>query len=220
MAKRKIHNHVIEQVPVDYYQKGVEKNIFQRIWHTNKLRVLLQFVLSVNRENIFKRILDVGCASGWMISNIADAYPGAKCYGVDVYEKGIWYAKKLYPHISFLVEDAHGMHFATNTFDLVTCTEVLEHVDNPKEVLLEIKRVLKRDGVAFIELDSGSPLFSLSWFLWKKSTGRVWNDAHLHSFNVKKLERMIVSCGFKIVLKKKFNLGMAMAFLIRNPKNE
>lgn len=210
MKKAKSHTHVIEQVPPDYYQQGVKNSILQRLWHTNKLKVVLNLI-----PNSPKKILDVGCASGWFISEIAKIFPNAKCYGVDIYDRAILFGKKAYPHIQFAVADAHSLPFKNESFDLVVCTEVLEHVDNPKDALLEIKRVLKKEGVAIIELDSGSALFSIVWFLWKKIHGRVWNDAHIHSFNVNKLERIIVSSGFTILKKKKFNLNMAMAFSIR-----
>ena len=201
--------HVIEQVPVDYYQKGIERNIFQRMWHNNKLKVVLRFI-----PGFPKKILDVGCASGWFISNISKKFPKAKCYGIDIYDKGIKYAKKIYPKIEFKVADAHKIPYGKNTFDLAICTEVLEHVTDPKSVLQEIKRVLKNKGSAIIELDSGNLLFSMVWYMWRKLWGKVWQDSHLHSFNIEKLEKIIKSCGFKILRKKKFNLGMAMLFLI------
>ena len=202
--------HVIEQVPVDYYQKGIERNIFQRMWHNNKLKVVLRFI-----PGFPKKILDVGCASGWFISKISKKFPKAKCYGIDIYDKGIKYAKKIYPKIEFKVADAHKIPYKKNTFDLVICTEVLEHLDNPKSAILEIKRVLKKGGVAVIELDSGNLLFSIVWYLWRKFWGKVWNHSHLHSFNVAKLEQMILSCGLKILKRQGFNLGMAMIFLLR-----
>lgn len=207
------HNHVIEQVPVDYYQKGIERNIFQRIWHSNKLKVVLRFI-----PGLPKTILDVGCASGWFISKVSSKFPNAKCYGIDIYNKGIKYANKIYPKIEFRIADAHKIPYASNAFDLVVCTEVLEHVTDPKSVLQEIKRVLKNKGNAIIELDSGNLLFSIVWYVWRRFGGKVWNDSHLHSFNVKKLEKMIKSCDLKILRKQKFNLGMAMVFLLK--KNE
>jgi len=205
------HNHVIEQVPVDYYQKGIEGNIFQRIWHNNKLKIVLRFI-----PGSPKTILDIGCASGWFISKISKKFPKAKCYGVDIYDKGIRYAKKIYPKIEFKVADAHKIPYKENTFDLVICTEVLEHVDSPKSAMFEIKRVLKEEGLAVIELDSGNLLFSLVWYIWRKFWGKVWKDSHLRSFNIKKMEKMIISCGFSILRKEKFNFGMAMVFLISN----
>lgn len=206
----KQHNHIIHQVPVDYYQIGIKNNILQKTWHTSKLKNVLDYISSSPRK-----ILDVGCASGWFISQVAKTFPKAKCFGIDVYDKAISYAQTQYPDIEFKVADAHKIPYENETFDTVICTEVLEHVDDPEAVLSEIKRVLKKDGWAVIELDSGSLLFSIAWYLWRKFNGKVWNDSHIHSFNVKKLESMIIKSGFKIEKKKTFNLGMAMAFSLR-----
>lgn len=206
----KNHKHIIEQVPTNYYQEGIKKNFFQRLWHVNKLNEALDFIKNEKKE----RILDVGCASGWFISEISKRYPKSSCFGIDIYEKGIKEGKKYYPKIKFQVSDAHKIPYKNESFNIITCTEVLEHVDDPKTVLLEIRRVLKKDGFAIIELDSGSLLFSLIWYIWIKTKGKIWNESHLHSFNVKKLEKLIISCNFKIQGRKKFNFGMAMMFKI------
>ena len=200
---------VIEKVPTNYYQSGIENNLLQKFWHTRKLNEVLNIT---NNSNNLEKILDVGCASGWFISQVNKKYHKASCFGIDIYDAAILYARKNYPKINFKVADANKIPYKEKTFDLVICTEVLEHVDNPKEVLLEIKRVLKKRGVTVIELDSGSMLFSIAWFIWRQFKGKIWNDAHLHSFNVKKLETLIKSCDFKIVKSKKFNFGMAMIF--------
>ncbi|OGH14293.1 MAG: hypothetical protein A2687_01555 [Candidatus Levybacteria bacterium RIFCSPHIGHO2_01_FULL_38_26] len=205
------HFHIIEQVPVDYYQNGIERNIFQRFWHVNKLKTVVRLI-----KDSQKTILDVGCAGGWFISEISNKFPKTKCHGIDIYDKGIKYAKKIYPKIEFKTADAHKIPYRENSFDLVICTEVLEHLDDPRGALLEIKRVLRKYGRAVIELDSGGFIFSVAWYAWRKFDGRVWNGSHLHSFNIKKLERMIQSCGFKILSKQKFNFGMAVIFLIEN----
>lgn len=209
MIHRVQNNIVIEQVPVDYYQRGIKKNLLQRIWHTNKLKVILQLMPVVP-----KKVLDVGCASGWFVSKIADEFPSAQCYGIDIYGRAIEYGKKMYPKIQFFVADAHKLPFKNRAFDVVICTEVLEHVANPKDVVLEIRRVLKDKGVGIIELDSGSILFTLLWFIWRKFKGRVWNDAHLRRFSITNLECYMSSCQFKVIKKKAFNMGMAVAFLI------
>lgn len=210
MKKKKFQKTVVEQVPADYYQKGIKNNLFQRIWHTNKFRAILGLI-----SNSPQKILDVGCASGWITAKIAEKFPKARCYGIDIYNRAIVYGRKLYPGINFKIADVHKLPFKNETFDLAICTEVLEHVGSPKSALLEMKRVLKENGQAVLEFDSGSFLFTITWFVWKKFRGKVWNNAHLSSFNAKKLEKIILSCGFTILKKKKFNLGMAVAFLIK-----
>lgn len=206
--RRYTHHHIVEQVPIDYYQKGIDTNLLQRIWHTNKLKMILEII-----PNSPKKILDVGCASGWFLSRLSRNFPLAKCSGIDIYDSGINYGKRLYPHLRLKVADAHNIPYRDNTFDLVICTEVIEHVDDPLKVLVEMRRVLKKGGYACIEVDSGSALFSIAWYLWRMSKGKVWSNSHIHSFDIEKLEQMLLQAEFKIIKKREFNVGMAMVFL-------
>src|SRR5437879_328287 len=91
-----------EQVPVDYYQSGIRANFFQRLWHSRKISNCKKILRRVN----FKNCLDVGCASGYMLSEIAKSFPKAKYSGVDVYKKAIDYGKKKYPNLNLIVASA------------------------------------------------------------------------------------------------------------------
>lgn len=209
MTQTPTHNHsVIEQVPVDYYQNGVQKNILQRIWHTNKLRVISSLIPIKP-----KTVLDVGCASGWFLSEISKVYPKSSCTGVDVYDKALMYGKKHYPHITFTRSNAEKLPFRSHSFELVISTEVLEHVENPQTMISEIYRVTKSKGHAIIELDAGNKLFALIWHFWTHLQGKVWNHAHLHIFTPEKLIQLLIEKGFTIQKKKIFNWTMAMAIL-------
>lgn len=201
------------QVPPDYYQKGVEKNVLQRLWHKGKLHAVNLLIEEVDVEP--RDILDVGCASGWFLSEIAKNYPLAKCTGVDAYKKSIDYGTKQYKNLTLLTIDAHKLPFAKASFDIVICAEVLEHVEHPEIVLSEIKRVLKKDGAAIIEMDTGNVFFQIAWYWWTNMRKGVWKDAHIHAFNTRKLERMIKQTGFIIQKKKIFNKTMAVAFLLK-----
>lgn len=132
-----------------------------------------------------------------------------------MYKKAIAYGKKKYPNLTLQVADAHKIPYKSGFFDVVICTEVLEHVENPSKVLQEIKRVMKKNGIAIIELDTGSLLFSIVWYLWRKTRGKVWKDAHLHSFTVRKLKRYMKHYGFKIIKMQTFNADMAMIFAVK-----
>ncbi len=139
MKNHKLHK-IWNQVPITYYQKGVKSNLFQWLWHSKKIK-LAKYILSQLK---FKNCLDVGCASGYMISQLASIYPHAQYCGIDIYDKAIEYAKKNYPHIDFAVASANNLPFKNNAFELILFYETIEHVENPKECLKEIKRVLKK----------------------------------------------------------------------------
>lgn len=209
MKNHKLHK-VWNQVPVTYYQEGVKNNFFQWLWHTGKINLAQKII----KELKFKNCLDIGTASGYMISEIAKKYPGPNYFGIDVYDKAIDHAKKTYPNIKFKVASAEKLPFKDESFDLILCYETIEHVVSPKASLLEIKRVLKKDGTFILTMDSGNLLFRVVWWIWEKTTGRVWQDAHLHSFHHKELEKLITGNGFKVKKKILSFLGMEVTFVL------
>ena len=200
---------LLNQVPINYYQLGVKKNFLQKTWHTGKLNAVYSLISEIPGS-----ILDVGCASGWFLNELHRKYPAASCSGVDKYRSAIVFGNKKYKKIKLIYADAHDLPFKAGTFDLIICTEVLEHVKNPGRVLLEIKRVLKKDGRVVVEMDSGNFLFRAAWYWWTNLRKGVWKDAHIHVFNTKKLEKTILKSGFKIKKKKVFNITMGVAFLL------
>lgn len=201
------------QVPLDYYQKGVRKNILQKLWHMGKLKAVVNLTEKTNA--LPENILDVGCASGWFLSKIHARYPKAKCAGIDTYKEAIDYGKRKYRKLKLFYADGHKVPFKKNSFDVIICTEVLEHVISPEKVLREIERVLTKDGIAIIEMDSGNFLFKAIWYWWTNLRRGVWRDSHIHAFNSVKLEKMIKDNGFSIVRRKVFNFTMAVAFLVK-----
>lgn len=210
MEDHKLYN-IWNKVPVAYYQKGVKNNLFQWLWHTHKINLAKKIIKNIN----FKTCLDVGCASGFMISEIAKSYQRAKYFGIDVYDKAIAFAKKSYPNIKFRVGSAEKLPFKANSFDLVLFYETIEHVENPLECLKEIKRILKEDGTLILAMDSGSLLFRIIWFFWENTKGKVWKEAHLHPFHHSKLEQRIKSAGFKIRNKMFSFFGMEVTFVLK-----
>lgn len=211
----KNHNHKLyniwNKVPPDYYQKGTKKNIFQKIWHGLKIRS----VKGIIKDYKFNNCLDIGCASGYMLSQIAQVYPHAQYHGIDVYDEAIDFAKKNYPDINFQVAFAERLPFKENTFDLIIFYETIEHVENPFLSLKESKRILKKDGKLILAMDSGNWLFKSVWMIWENTYGKVWQGAHLNPFHHNSLEKFIKKAGLKI--KKKFftHLGMEVTFVLK-----
>ncbi len=94
-------------------------------------------------------LLDIGC--GWNAELLRDLeshiYRGV---GVDFKAPNI-----ATPKITTLkVHLNQELPFKNDEFEVVTLIAVLEHLDNPKEVLSEIQRVLKKDGVLILTTPS------------------------------------------------------------------
>lgn len=198
------------KVPPDYYQKGVRSNVFQWVWHRIKISNTKKLLQKIN----FNSCLDIGCASGYMLSEITKAYPKAEYFGIDVYDKAITLGKKLYPRIHFRVASADKIPSKNNSFDLILFYETIEHVEDPMKSLKEIRRVMKKGGHLILAMDSGNLLFRTIWFFWEKTLGRVWGEAHLHPFHHLQLEQLLRSAGFKIKQKLFTHLGMEVVFVL------
>lgn len=200
-----------QQVPPDYYQTGVRNNLFQRLWHIWKWHSMENLFKGLNTKPL--KILDIGCASGYLTSQIAAFFPTAEVFGVDSYKKAIEYGQRLYPNIKFKVADAHKLPFNNQTFDLVSCIETLEHLEAPEGAIREMQRLLKKDGKVLIGQDTDNLAFKIIWQIWTKSGGKVWNDSHIHPYGPTELERLIETCGLKLLKKKFSHLGLEVFFL-------
>lgn len=213
MKKAKTFEEIWDQVPPDYYQEGVKKNIFQWIWHSNKLRNVLTSIKEENSNP--STILDVGAASGWFLHELKKKFDNADCTGIDVYGKAIDYGKKKYKDIKLLRADAHKLPFKDESFEVIVCCEVLEHVENSEAVIREMKRVLKKNGSIIVEIDTENFLFKIVWYFWTTLRKGVWRDSHVHSFGVKKLKTLFIKEGLKIKSMKIFNFSMAVVFTLK-----
>lgn len=66
------------------------------------------------------------------------------------------------PGVDFAA-DVSDMPFENDSFDLVLCTQVLEHVKDPQKVCNELARVVKPGGYVFLTTPQSSPLHNLPW---------------------------------------------------------
>lgn len=95
-------------------------------------------------------VLDVGASSGIMDSYISGFVKSL--IGIDIDNGAIKHAKGKFKreNLTFKKGDALNLSFKKNTFDIVICTHVYEHVENPDKLFREIYRVLKPNGVCYL----------------------------------------------------------------------
>lgn len=175
----------------------------QRFWP-----VIEKVINSFRRRRIEKiekfkrkgRILDIGCGRGKMLAGLKGR--GWETYGTELSEESASYAKEklglnVYPG------DFLSSRFPSDFFDCVTLFHVLEHLKDPLKNLMEIKRILKKDGLLLIALPNfggGQSEFS----------GRTWFHLdvprHYSHFTLKTLRRFLDNAGFRIKKVNRFSL--------------
>ena len=95
-------------------------------------------------------ILDVACGTGYGSYYISDK--AKKVIGIDVSSKAIDFCKKKYKrdNLIFLQMDCTDLKFDDNTFDIVISQDTIEHVQEDKKVLSEVKRILRHNGTFIV----------------------------------------------------------------------
>ena len=95
------------------------------------------------------RILDVGCGDG-ALAGVLNSRLKLPVYGVDTNEKGVALAKQMFAERGlsgdFCVIRGYDTGLEDASFAAAVCSEVIEHVDNPRAMLHEIFRVLVPGG--------------------------------------------------------------------------
>jgi SAM-dependent methyltransferase len=99
------------------------------------------------------RVLDVGCAKGFMLHDFKELIPGLTIAGIDISEYAIAHAKEeIKPFLR--VGNAKELPYDDRSFDLVVAINTIHNLDLPecKQALREIQRVTRRH--AFIMVDA------------------------------------------------------------------
>jgi SAM-dependent methyltransferase len=105
-------------------------------------------VLGLADDLRIARALDVGCGNGELLRALSARVPQAALYGIDSSASRVRATRaRLDDRATVIAASAEErLPFADAVFDVVFCTEVIEHVKAPVRCLAEIRRVLKPDG--------------------------------------------------------------------------
>lgn len=108
-----------------------------------------------------KNILDIGCGGGILTESLADA-GATSVTGIDMAKDALQVAKlhALEQDLNINYKQSCAETYAKahpNTFDIVTCMELLEHVPDPKSVIDACAKTLKPGGMCFFSTLNRTP---------------------------------------------------------------
>jgi SAM-dependent methyltransferase len=92
--------------------------------------------------------------------------------------------------------DAMYIPLRENTIDFVVCTEVLEHAVVPTQLLLEVRRVLKPDGLLYLTVPHSRA--SLNPFRVQASRLLNAGDTHVNFYDLRGLQEVMTRSGFRV----------------------
>jgi len=171
----------------NYYSSEYELTEFFSPITAKRYEEILDKFEALRKTN---RLLDVGSGSAFF-AEIA-IQRGWEVYGTELTDETIELAEK--KGIKMSKGKLEDIQFEADSFDLIACIEVIEHVSFPQTFTSEIQRILRTGGAVYIS----TPNFN-SWLRRRlKSEYDVINyPNHLSYFTAKTLTSLFTSSGFE-----------------------
>jgi len=177
----------------------------------------------INRVKKYKKegiLLEIGCAGGYFLKFAKDS--GYKVKGIEISNVMAKFAKKKLG-LDVTTGTIEDIELPNENYDLVYLGDVLEHIYNLDFFLKEIFRILKPDGLLYIDIPStynynllsiiiyplvafkcflkGKSPFSKKYFLLKQHRKKYNNSCpyHLYQFTPKSIENLLVKYNFLLI---------------------
>ncbi|MFC1658629.1 methyltransferase domain-containing protein [Candidatus Omnitrophota bacterium] len=174
---------------VDKYTNMVDTDYLQE--EKGRRQASINILKRIERYKKNGRLLDIGCANGFFLDEARRR--GWAISGVEFSKWAVDYAKEKL-NLNVLRGSLEEAAFPGCSFDVIVMLDVLEHLTDPKSTLLEVRRVLKNDGILYIS--TPNILSAMSRILRAKWWGI--NKFHLFYFSKTTFEKMLDACGFRV----------------------
>jgi len=194
----------ISRVVKGYSEGTDERFVSQAAGRERTFARQLKFISKYVRKG---RVLDIGTAGGSFL-----AVAKRQGWQVEGIEPNRWLCKWALEHYSIPVRPGvlEDYRFPSNSFDMVTLWDVLEHTGDPGSVLTECQRILKPGGLLVLnvpDIDS----------LMHKAMGRRWFfylSVHLYYFSKRTVRLILRKNGLTPILLKPHIQSLEFGYLL------
>ncbi|MHB8596272.1 MAG: class I SAM-dependent methyltransferase [Ktedonobacteraceae bacterium] len=159
------------------------------------------------------RVLDVACGTGLLLQAIIKQVPEVEGYGVDASEDMLAQAAATLEHYPQVYlqqavvrpDERAGLPYATETFDLITCTNALHDMMEPLVVLRGLEQLLAPGGQLVLEdYARREPAFPWAMVEW---LARRIEGGQGHAFTLAEAQEFCTQAGLHVDAAKAFNVN-------------
>ena len=190
----------------DYHLRS---NFIIRWIEKKRVKAILKLLKSTSQDTV----VEIGCGAGMVLEQI----PAGTVIGMDLSGFILHKTQRRLAKRNALILQGNGenLPFSNNQFDKIVCTEVIEHVMEPRNIASEMARVGTSQSTLVITIPNESLIDNAKKFVGKLGLGRMFlagtseNDAyhspedanewHLHQFDLPMLRE--VTADFLIIQK-------------------
>jgi SAM-dependent methyltransferase len=173
----------------DYNVYWDEKNLSAPLFVDGRLKQIISGFAKYRQNN---RLLDVGCGAGSLV--MAAIQAGWRAEGIEISQPAVDFLRQ--KDLPIFHGELAMARFPDNSFDVVTASELLEHLPEPLKLLGEIARILRPGGLFWATTPHGqgvsARLLGADWTV-------VTPPEHLHLFSIKGMKILLEKAGFNQV---------------------
>lgn len=166
--------------------------------HTYQLRGRFAFAHEHIVKHQPKKWLDIGTGNGFLPQATRAKLNGVHITGTDFAENALAHAEGLDDKVHNDI-DKDGLPFASESFDFVTCLEVLEHLVFPEHALAEISRVLQPGGKLALTVPNIQHVEYLGQLVRGKVPGPAADMRHMKVFTHKFVAKLFDQAGMNVI---------------------
>jgi SAM-dependent methyltransferase len=168
-----------------YYEKLAQVE-GEHFWFNSRNR-LVTWALNKYFPDV-KSFLEVGCGTGFVLSEIERSFPQLRLWGGEIHPAGLKCASPRLTNAKLMQMDARKIPFE-NEIDVIGAFDVLEHVDDDELVLAQINKALHKGGGIILTV----PQHPFLWSSWDVTS------CHRRRYTRKELVTKLDRAGFKVV---------------------
>ncbi len=176
--------------------KHTTKNPVGRFFLNNFLKTVVKTTKPLHIETV----LDAGCGEGFTLDHLQKEKIGKVFEGIEYDGQAVLLANVMYPKIKIIKGDIYKLPYKNNSFDLVICTEVLEHLENPKKAYRELLRVSRKYVLISVP---NEPFFTIQRIARFQNILHLGaHPEHIQHWTYRSFTKFVKVKGVKIVTRK------------------
>lgn len=174
---------------LDEYYKDVRIKFYQAV---AKQLILEEVVLDG------KKVLDVGCGVGFLLDEVSKVFNTSSLTGTDFSEEAMKVSRNKFPAMKFFRHDIYDL--LPEKYDVIFCTEVLEHLEKPVVGLKNLINALKDNGTLVLTVPDGRIDTSIEHInFWSPESWKVFLERECPNAKVRTTKLMDGSYNFALL---------------------
>jgi len=182
-----------------YFDEPGNSDEAEAFWNLAHRKMYRSFALRYMKGKSGK-ILDVGAGLGFFVK-FAGEVEGWAASGLEISPGGHKFAKEKLGLQNYFCGKLEEQPFEPKSFDIITMWDVIEHLKNPRPVLLKCRELLKDGGLLFLHTPNGKiqlvkAKVKKAFFGEKEGMRFLEAKDHLNLYKERTLRRVLEECGF------------------------